>query len=939
MEKMGWGRTFLLKNRGIAAVMLLFVSTAVIGICGMYYTLLESARVLGRDLAHSFVQDEELNISRFGNQVSLGLVYLEEMNASNVSDAEKEKWVRDFFRKMRETLPEAGVEAYAILDGRLLAENPWEGMEDYDFTGSEWYQEAVEAKGAVIYTDAYYGQKEGWVVSAAAIDPESGDGIILDLSRETFQEFHENQSLPEGGAYYLCDANGRLLYSNTHFQVTEEQLETFAAELYRRVESGEVTEKKNDILGVSGEKRGVYFSYVNNGWFCAMTMTYAALLQGMKSLFGWYIAVLILFFLTAFLMGYKNRQLLLAVKKEREIVQSLGNSYYAFYRVNVRRNTYEIIKGSEYINARAPVHGEYTKLLHMLAGIMDEESGIEFLKSFSLDRVRELIEQQTEGFGGDFLRRFDDEYRWVNVSLLADKILGDDEGVICFRKIHEEKQHQKEYQKLLEDVLATAEMSEKSQRQFFTSMSHEMKTPLNIIIGMADMALRPDAGKEKITDCLNKIKLTAKQLAGLINDILEKSRLNQKGAEKDLQVFDLKEVVLECMEDFSVQAEQEDKEFAVEMDIKNREVTGKPLYLIQVLNHLLSNALKFTHTGDRITVKICQAGEGDKLSYRFTVEDTGIGMPKEFLPRLFEPYATVKRFEKQKSGKGLGLAIVKNLVMQMDGVIHAESELGKGSRFIVTIPFITKETGEKRKEESFKKENPEKGEISKENPEKEYLKKGNLKKEDLNKENFNKENFNKENLNKENLNKEKPKKENLKKENFSKEGPGEKEDIKAESIEAHGEREEESVVPEGKGQEDEKENELKGYRILVAEDNPLNMEIAVELLHMAGAEVDTAVNGQEAVELFEKSATGYYDAVVLDMQMPVLDGCGAAEAIRGMNRPDASVVPIAALTANTLAEDMARTAHAGMNVHMAKPVMAEKLWDTLYELIQESRRG
>ena len=102
--------------------------------------------------------------------------------------------------------------------------------------------------------------------------------------------------------------------------------------------------------------------------------------------------------------------------------------------------------------------------------------------------------------------------------------------------------------------------------------------------------------------------------------------------------------------------------------------------------------------------------------------------------------------------------------------------------------------------------------------------------------------------------------------------------------------------------------------------------------------MDTAVNGAEAVELFEKSAVGYYDAVVLDMQMPVLDGCGAAEAIRGMKRPDASVVPIAALTANTLAEDIARTAHAGMNVHMAKPVMAEKLWDTLYELIQESRR-
>lgn len=868
MERKDWVWKIHLKNRNIAIVILLFLAMAVIGICGMYYTLLESARVLGRGLAHSFVQDEELNIARFGNQVSLGVTYLEEMNESNVSDGEKEKWVRDFFFKMKETLPEAGVEAYAVLDGRLLAENPWDGMETYDFTESEWYRRAVEAEGAVIFTNAYDGQKNGWVVSAAAIDPESGDGIILDMSSETFRDFHENQSLPEDGAYYLCDANGRLLYSNTHASMTEEQLAPFAADLYRRVENGEVTEKKNDILGEDGEKRGVYFSYVNNGWFCAMTMSYAELLQGMKTLFGWYIAVLALFLLTALLLGYKNRQLFLAVKKEKEIVQSLGNSYYAFYRVNVRHNTYEIVKGSEYINSRVPAKGEYTKLLHMLAGIMDEESGIEFLKCFSPEKVKELIEQRIEGFGGDFLRRFGDEYRWINVSLLVDKILGDDEGVICFRKIHEEKQHQKEYQKLLEDVLATAEMSEKSQRQFFTSMSHEMKTPLNIIIGMADMALRPDAEKEKVTDCLNQIKLTAKQLTGLINDILERARMNPKGMGLDRRIFDIEEVVLECMEDFSVQAEQENKEFTVKVDIKNREVIGKPLYLIQILNQLLSNALKFTHAGAQITVKVCQAGEGEKLSYRFIVEDTGIGMPKEFLPRLFEPYATVNRFDKQKSGKGLGLAIVKNMVMQMDGVIQAESELGKGSRFIVTIPFLIRGAAEAVERTADKEEGTE-AEIAEEKA---------------------------------------------------------------------GEMQTVPEDPKEEEQEEEKENELKGYRILVAEDNPLNMEIEVELLHMAGAEVDTAVNGAEAVELFEKSAVGYYDAVVLDMQMPVLDGCGAAEAIRGMKRPDASVVPIAALTANTLAEDIARTAHAGMNVHMAKPVMAEKLWDTLYELIQESRK-
>ncbi len=252
-------------------------------------------------------------------------------------------------------------------------------------------------------------------------------------------------------------------------------------------------------------------------------------------------------------------------------------------------------------------------------------------------------------------------------------------------------------------------------------------------------------------------------------------------------------------------------------------------------------------------------------SFHFIVEDTGIGIPEEFLPKLFEPYATVKRFEKQKSGKGLGLAIVKNLVTQMGGAIHVQSELGKGTVFHVTLPFALKER---------EMEKPA-GDVQ---PVVEIL---------------------------------------------PEEGSG----LTAGVSEADAGEE----TPDGG-----KENGLKGCRILVAEDNPLNMEIAVELLHMAGAEVECAVNGQEAVELFEESTPGYYDAVVLDMQMPVLDGCGAAEAIRRMERPDARIVPIAALTANTLAEDVARTAHAGMNVHLAKPVMPKKLWDTLNELITEA---
>ncbi len=948
-------RKYRPEKHGIIAAVLFFLITSVIGICGMHYTLLESARILGRDLVHSYVQDEELNISKFRNQISLGLIYLEEMNGRNAGEEEKEKWVRDYFRKIQEALPNVGVEAYAVVGGRLITENSWEGMEKYDFTESIWYRKAAEAKGEIIFTDAYQGQKEKageWVVSIAAIEPESGDGIVLDLSKETFRAFHANQSLPEDGAYYLCDANGRLLYGNVNasFEVTEEELESFAGKLCDKVKLGEITERDNNFIGVTGKKRGVYYSYEDNGWFCALTMTYDELLKGMRSLFGWYVAVFLLFLLTAALMGYRNRQLSIAVKKEREIVQSLGNSYYAFYRVNVRHNTYEIIKGSEYINERAASKGEYTQLLHMLAGIMDTESGKEFLQSFSAEKVKELIESRTEGFGGDFLRLFGEEYRWVNVSLLVDPVLGADEGVLCFRKIHEEMQHQREYQKLLEDVLETAEMNEKSQKQFYANMSHEMKTPLNIIIGMAEMAARPDAGKGKVSDCLERIKETAKQLTGLINDILEKSRLNQTALEHGLQFFDMEEAVLAAVEDFRRQAEEENKEFSAEIDMKDRIVAGNVRYLVQILNQLLSNAVKFTNAGDRITVKVNQAGEGDKLRYHFTVEDTGIGMAKEFLPKLFDPYATVKRFEKQRSGKGLGLAIVKNLVMKMGGTIHVDSELGKGSCFRVTLPFTAKVLPENAMAEAEKNGGTKGGAatgIAAEDAEKNSLHMQELPAGGSGAEKESGMNAQKEAETGVNAKtgKEAEAGVNAKAGKEAEAGVNAKAgkeaeagiNTRAEKEPGTGENTETEKEPET-GADAEKENELTGCRILLAEDNPLNMEIAVELLHMAGAEVDCAENGQEAVELFERSVAGYYDAVVLDMRMPVLDGCGAAEAIRGMGRPDSSTVPIAALTANTLAEDMARTAQAGMNVHLAKPVLAEKLWDTLSELILESRK-
>ena len=259
---------------------------------------------------------------------------------------------------------------------------------------------------------------------------------------------------------------------------------------------------------------------------------------------------------------------------------------------------------------------------------------------------------------------------------------------------------------------------------------------------------------------------------------------------------------------------------------------GDPFRLQQVLNNLLSNALKFTGKGDSITVTARQVRGGDQPRYRLEVADTGIGMSAEFLQRLFEPYARELRFSAaQAGGTGLGMAITKSLVAQMDGEISVQSQPGEGTVFTLVLPFA-------------------------------------------------------------------------------------------------------AARPEAVPPEPEKQDapSLEGLRVLVAEDNEVNMEIVTELLTMAGAQVTQAWNGKEAVELFQKSPPYWYQAVLLDMQMPVLDGCGAARQIRALKREDAAAVPLIAATANVFPEDIAATAAAGMDAHVAKPIDFTALRDTLARL-------
>ncbi len=813
----------------------LMVMVGIVGMMVSQQLLLDNARTLGKNLVTSYSNDEDSQLSEYDRILTTAMYYMEDMADQGVDRDTFGAWMTDYFEKSASLTGIESPNVYAVLDGQLVSTNELLDS-DYDYQAQSWYQLAMAAEGRVIFTDSYRSDiYDGQPLVTVAVSAAGSDNAIaLDVPIDHFRAGHTVQDLPAGGAYYVLDKRGNLLYHNVPFEATEELLEDYTKDLFDRVSRGELDGKDNSIIGVQKVKRGLYYQHTVNGWLCILTVPYETLLQGVQSILVWYGAGLGLCIIVAVGMWMRDRRLSRTAQRTTETIQVLGNMYYAIYRVNAQTGSFEMTKGSDFVKrAFHKEKGDYPDLVKVIVSSLDEWTGEDFANSFSLENIQKLLDQQTRDFGGEFLLQTDEGQRWISVRVLTDPVKIPNEAVICFRDVEAEKEEQQQQVYLLKGALSAAEQSEKSQKQFFSIMSHDMRTPLNIIIGMAGLALQPDCDREKMVDYLNKIGAASQQLLALINDILEISRLEQGNVSMEIKPFDLCQSLETCISPFQSQAASQDKDFQLSIDVEDRMVKGDPARLGQIINNLVSNAMKFTQAGDRISISLRQMDEGKRNNYLFTVEDTGAGMSEEFLPKLFDPYERELRFgAKEVMGTGLGMPIVKNLVTRMGGQIAVDSALGRGTTFSVTLPFDV-------------------GEMLLPASQKEPL----------------------------------------------------------------------ELV------------QLEGRRILLAEDNLLNMEIATELLKMRGAEVVPAEDGRKALDAFQNSAPFTFDAVLMDMQMPEMDGCEATRAIRALERPDAKKVPIIALTANAFAEDITRTTQAGMDAHLAKPINIELLCATLAKLM------
>lgn len=835
----------VIRHRSSILLVLFLIIILTISLGVVYYALLENSQDMGKQIAYNYSVEEERSFEVCKNLVKLGVQYIDDLEEQGDDNQKIHNWIQDYFEKVKAVTGKDTGNPYVVRKGKVIAATPWKEIEDYKPEEQEWYQQAVAADGEVICTGVYknsvvYEDSEHEQVVTIAQKSIKYDNVIaFDIYPENFRAHINTQDLPDRSSYFVCDADGVMLYGESSMHVPKTELPGYVDFLYKKIKNEKLEDFDDYVYDLEGNKRAAYYHRSSNGWYCIITVPYNTLLRHFRQIFWIYAIIFSTLAVVIIVIRLRKQAVDKIARRTAETIQVLGNFYYALYRIDIDSGKYEIIKGSLHTRPHLKPKGDYKDFIKNIHKLMSEETYNEFIESFSLDSIRHHLEQGRKEFGGDFLRSFDGKEKWVNVLMLSDSSLKKNEVILCFRNIDEEKQHQLQHIKLLEAALEETRKSKNSQRQFFSEMSHDMRTPLNGIIGISELAKKNVHDSDKTLEYLKKIDFSSKQLLGLINDILNMSKMEQMIALDNSQ-FDFRKNVRECIRGFQRQAEKEEKEFLFRCDIKDSVVIGDSIKINQIFNNLLSNALKFTRAGDRITVEINQRENKECTCYQIVVADTGIGMSKEFQKKIFIPYEREHRFgAKNIAGIGLGLPIVQRIVSYMGGDISVESEPGKGSIFTVMLPMET---------------------------------------------------------------------------------------VKADEL-----------VSEGDEKQDIAGYSLEQKNILLAEDYELNMEIATELLEMRGARIVQAWNGKEALEQFEKSEEFFFDAILMDMQMPVMNGCEAASAIRALDRKDAKEIPIIAVTANVFAEDIVQTAEAGMDAHIAKPIQVEILCDTLKQLMLERK--
>lgn len=768
--------------------------------------------------------------------VAVKIQELKEENRRNINKDQLEKVINNYGK----ILEVDNAKIYAVIDNKYYTADNQENEQDY--TKTEWYQKVKETNnGEIIYTNAKYSsQTKEPIVTAAMKIAGTNDMLAIDIFPERIATWSDIEIFPKGTSYYITDAAGNIIHQGDSEQNTKtNQEEKHIDEIYSKLKI-----KEEEIVNLSSQgerissKAGLYTIETYNGWKILVKTSYGDMLNSTRIILIAYYSTTVLFSILILYLAFSERRAEKGKSLYSRITNVLSDSYYALYLVDFEKEEYTILKGSEYIQS-IPQTGDYNSFVEFTQNIMEKEAYEEFKETFSIENIRRLVRNNVKSFGGDFRRAFNSEFKWVNVRMLYSEEYvrkNRTEVIFAFQDADARKEKELEEKEVLRESLVAMRSATQTKNRFFSNMSHDMRTPLNAIINFSNMAISQPDDKERVMDYLRKINISSSQLLELINNILEVSRIEENMPLITKTQFNIAKSLEDTLMVFKEQAFIQHKNFEIECNIKHDYVLSDWGKIRQIINNIISNALKYTRKGGNVRVEINEI-EGKFVSkYTFRIVDDGIGMSKEFLKKIYVPFERETRFHSEEmNGTGLGMVIVQNNVQTLNGQIEINSEPGKGSEISIVLPLeIIKEIEEENKDES-----------------KEHL------------------------------------------------------------------------------------QELKGKRILLVEDNELNMEIATEILEMQGVKITQAFDGKQAVDIFRNSVEGYFDAILMDVQMPVMDGYEATSCIRRLPRRDARSVVILAVTANAFADDIIQAEKAGMNEHISKPIDFKELQKALTKFMKK----
>ena len=524
------------------------------------------------------------------------------------------------------------------------------------------------------------------------------------------------------------------------------------------------------------------------------------------------------------------------VKKTRQALYALGTAYYHISRLNLKTGKIELVKRSRKMCMDIKDNtADWDPQFEVIESIIAEPFVQKYIDFFDIRTMAARLHNK-ESMSSEFKKKNGSWFLSMVVPQSYDKNGNVTSVLIANRDVTDEKMRELRQEEELREAKLKAECANKAKSAFLFNMSHDIRTPMNAIIGYADLATRHLQETEKLGRYLEEIQICGKELLSMLGNVLDLARIENNKVEMEYTVSNVRECFENCVTMFRQQAESKNQTLSLTEQIMYPYVYMDAPHLSEICLNIISNAIKYTNTGGTISCSVLQEScKEDWCNMIITITDNGIGMSEEFQKHIFDAFerernSTASHIE----GSGIGMGITKKLIELMNGTIEVKSKQGEGSSFTVTVPC--------RKA---------------------------LKEDTLEKKNTNLHN----------------------------------------------------------------KNCLNGVRILLVEDNEINIEIARELLTEEGCLVETANDGVACIDMIEKADADYYKLILMDIQMPVMNGYDATLAIRKMKDTKKSMIPIIAMTANAFAEDVQKVLSVGMNDHVAKPVDINILVSTMMKYL------